>query len=259
MTFAQITGIGSGSPSFTQQPEKHLQSERNEDSAPQHLNQPPALQIDARLVDGAPDGAIRVPLKRGLVALVDPSDAARVLALAWHATSKASAPGVFYVHHTLRRTPGRKGKKGSFSLHRFVMGCELGDGKVVDHINGDTLDNRRVNLRITDKRGNATNVTRSKRQKLGGYKGVSWHPKAQKWQAQICAGEPRPNGKRKQLYLGLFTDPIEAARAYDREAIKRFGEFRALNFPEGWLGPQEPPALAADFTFLQADLGGVAR
>jgi hypothetical protein len=256
MTFEQKTGIGSGSPSFTPTRQKQLQSERNEDSAPQHFDQLPALQVDAGLAIGASSDAIRVPLKCGLVALVDAADAVRVLALAWHATSKASAPGVFYVHHTLRRTPGRKGKKGSLSLHRFVMGCELGDGKVVDHINGDTLDNRRANLRITDSRGNATNVTRSKRQKLGGYKGVSWHPKAQKWQAQICAGDVRPNGKRKQLYLGLFDDPVEAAKAYDREALLRFGEFRCLNFPDGWLGPQEPPVVAADFRFLQSEVRG---
>lgn len=174
---------------------------------------------------------VKVPLRCGQTALVDAADADRVLALQWHATRKKSAPGVFYVHHTWRVTSGRAGKKSSISLHRFVMGCEPGDGKVVDHLNGNPLDNRRANLRITDHRGNATNVTSSKHQKLGGYKGVSWHPRAKKWQAQIAAGAPRPNGKRRAIYLGLFTDPVVAAHAYDLAAIRHFGEFAYLNFP----------------------------
>jgi hypothetical protein len=107
-----------------------------------------------------------------------------------------------------------------------------GPGDIVDHVNGDTLDNRRANLRICSARENTTNVTSSKRQKLGGYKGVTWHPKGKKWEAGICCGELRPNGKRKRIYLGLFSDPKEAARAYDREAIKHFGAFASLNFPE---------------------------
>jgi hypothetical protein len=186
-----------------------------------------------------------------LVALVDTGDAERVAAFAWHAVTKKATPGRYYVQRTIRLTPGRSGRKGSVSLHRFVMGCEPGDGKLVDHRNGDGLDNRRHNLRVTDARGNATNVTKSKRQKQGGFKGVHWNRRAGKWQASICAGEVKPNGKRKQLYLGLFVNPVDAAKAYDREALKRFGEFGALNFPEGWYGPAEPPAVAGDFAFLQ--------
>lgn len=174
----------------------------------------------------------RIPVGRGLFALVDAEDAARVSALAWHTTSKLALPGVHYVQHTTRIGSGPGARKGSLALHRFIMGCTPGDGKVVDHINGQPLDNRRSNLRITDNRGNATNVTRSKRQKRGGYKGVSWNPAAGKWQASICAGEVKPNGKRRQLYLGCFVDPISAARAYDAAAREHFGEFASLNFPE---------------------------
>ena len=208
--------------------------------------------------DAEPIEAVRIPLPGGLFAIVDAADAERVQQFTWHAVTKKATPGIYYVQRTVRLTPGRKGKKGSISLHRFIMGCEPGDGKVVDHRFGNPLDNRRSNLRVTDTRGNSTNITSSKRQKLGGYKGVTWHPKAQKWQASICAGDLRPNGKRKQLYLGLFDDPVEAAKAYDREALLRFGEFRCLNFPEGWFGPKEPPAVSADLSFLQADLGGTA-
>jgi hypothetical protein len=196
---------------------------------------------------------VRVPLRGGLFALVDATDAERVLARKWRERRHKHAPTKVYAQCSYRED----GFKRNASLHRFVMGCTAGDGRIVDHINGDGLDNRRANLRITDHRGNATNVTRSKLQKRGGYKGVSWNPRAKKWQASICGGEVKANGKRRQLYLGVFTDPADAARAYDAAAIKLFGEFGCLNFPDGWFGPAEPPTVAATFAHLQADLGGV--
>lgn len=174
---------------------------------------------------------VSIPLGRGLFALVDAADAERVNGFTWHATSKKKHPGVHYAHHTTRIGSGAGARKGSMAMHRFIMGCEPGDGKVVDHRNGNPLDNRRENLRVTDARGNATNVTRSKQQKRGGYKGVSWHTGAGKWQASICAGALRPNGKRKQIYLGIFDDPVDAAKAYDAAALQHFGEFASLNFP----------------------------
>ncbi len=209
---------------------------------------------------------VRLPVGRGLFALVDAADIKRVSGLAWHATGKQSAPGVFYVQHSLRVGQGRKGRKDSVSLHRFIMGCERGDGKIVDHRNGNPLDNRRTNLRVTDARGNATNVTSSKLQKRGGFKGVSWSPAAKKWQASICAGPVRPNGKRKQIYIGIFIEAAAAAHAYDIAAIRHFGAFAKLNFPlipesawrpdPAWWGPQPPPSVASDFS-AAIGLGGI--
>lgn len=158
--------------------------------------------------------AKRVPLFEGFF-LVDEEDFERVSGFNW----RISKDG--YVIH------GRNND----SVHRMLMGCERHDGKLVDHRDGDPLNNQRYNLRVTDARGNATNVTSSSKQKAGGYKGVHWNKRAKKWQASICAGEVKANGKRRQLYLGVFEDPIAAARAYDAEAIKHFGEFASLNFP----------------------------
>jgi hypothetical protein len=177
----------------------------------------------------ASDGSLLIPLAGGVFAKIDAADLGHVRPHRWHTKRKLSQPGRIYAQFSIRLSPGRKGKRGSVVMHRFIVGATA--GIVVDHINGDTLDNRRVNLRVTNARGNATNITSSKNQKRGGFKGVSWNKNAGKWAAIICAGEVKPNGKRKQMHLGLFVDPVDAARAYDAEAIARFGEFASLNFP----------------------------
>lgn len=187
-------------------------------------------------------GAIAVPLGgTELVALVDAADAPRVLELRWHLKRAKKYPGRFYAQHTVRLTPGRNGKKANLVLHRFIFGEDA--PPLVDHKNGNGLDCRRDNMRAATTRQNSTNVTLSKQQKIGGYKGVSWNPRAKKWQTSICAGVVQPNGRRKLIYLGVFTDPAAAARAYDAAALLHFGEFACINFPSpqsGHLTTMEP-------------------
>jgi hypothetical protein len=93
----------------------------------------------------------------------------------------------------------------------------------VDHINHDTLDNRRANLREATTSQNKMNERRRK-DNTSGFKGVAWHKGRRKWCAHI--------GKdRVKYYLGYFLVVEDAARAYDAEARKRFGEFACVNFP----------------------------
>lgn len=171
----------------------------------------------------------RVPLPGGLVALVDDQDAERVLTHRWHTKRKSADPTKVYVQRTVRLEPGRRGRKTSLALHRFIL--DAPEGLFVDHRNGDPLDNRRENLRICTVRENSTNIVSSKNRKAGGFKGVSWNRNAGKWEAYIGAGAVGPNGRRRRMYLGLFADPADAARAYDAAAALHFGEFAALNFP----------------------------
>lgn len=169
----------------------------------------------------------RMQVGGGLFVLLDPEDFAAFGKHSWHANR--AHPRNLYPRRTIRLGRGRKAKKGSVFLHREIM--QAPKGVLVDHRDGNPLNCQRSNLRLCTARENSANVVRSKLQKNGGFKGVSWHPKAKKWQAQIAAGEPRANGKRKIVYLGLFTNPADAARAYDAAAVKAFGEFAALNFP----------------------------
>lgn len=102
-------------------------------------------------------------------------------------------------------------------MHRFIMGESH---KYIDHINGDTLDNRRKNLRVVT---NAQNSMNSRPRGNKKYKGVSYIGRGNKrWRAYICI-----DGKQKCLQT-YFTE-IEAAQAYNMAAKKYFGEYARLN------------------------------
>ena len=110
---------------------------------------------------------------------------------------------------------GRKdGLHGKF-LHRIVMGEP--EDLVVDHINGDPLDNRRENLRIVTVQQNSMNQTMRKTNKSG-VSGVCWHKGNGKWEATITY-------KYKQIYLGSFDTLEEATKARKDAEEEYFGEF----------------------------------
>jgi len=124
---------------------------------------------------------------------------------------------------------GPRGKKKWRRLYRVMLGIE--DPKVfIDHINGNTLDNRRSNLRVCSKAQNSWNTGNR-----GGdvpYKGVSIHtdPRVKPRQKPLYVVYIGAAGKRKNL--GYFDCPIEAAKAYDKKAREWHGEFARLNFPD---------------------------
>jgi hypothetical protein len=105
-------------------------------------------------------------------------------------------------------------------LHRLIM--DAPDGVLVDHINGDGLDNRRANLRLATHSQNQWNK-RKMENTTSRFVGVSFRENRGKWTAYIGVA-----GKR--IWLGNFDSEIEAARVYDEAAKKYRGEFARLNF-----------------------------
>jgi hypothetical protein len=108
-------------------------------------------------------------------------------------------------------------KKKRIYMHRVIM--KATSKQYCDHVNGNGLDNRRINLRLCTSSQNAANSKKS-RNTTSQYKGVCWHKQIKRWVAYI-----------QEDFLGSFKDEVEAAKEYDRVARQRFGEFAKTNFP----------------------------
>lgn len=126
--------------------------------------------------------------------------------------------------YVVRRIGGRS-KPHMQLLHRVILG--LTNPKIEgDHRSGDGLDNRRQNLRRATRVQNCRNGKR-RRNGTSIYRGVSWDSERRQWTASI-----RRKDRKGRESLGRFAGEVAAARAYDKEAGKRYGEFARLNFPE---------------------------
>lgn len=120
-------------------------------------------------------------------------------------------------HRNLRLTPQGYAIIGTRLLHRIL----LPEAKLVDHRNGDKLDNRLTNLRAVTQSQNSAN-SNAHRDGSSQYKGVSWDRNSGRWNTRIM--------KEGVVYrLGLFTDEHAAAAAYDTAALALFGEFARTN------------------------------
>lgn len=155
-------------------------------------------------------------LPTGEKVIFDYADLDKIEPHSWSATRNKT-------NHVYARTAiwGINGKKKQkhIRMHRLIMNAPT--GVHVDHINGNTLDNRKQNLRFCDDRNNQRNA-KSRAASSSKYKGVSWHIRDKKWVAQIRL----ENGLK---YLESFKEEDEAADAYNNAAILFFGEFARLN------------------------------
>ena len=104
-------------------------------------------------------------------------------------------------------------------LHRFLL--DAPKDFFVDHINGDTLDNRKANLRLCNNQQNGCN-SKLRSNNTSGYKGVHFSKKENKWISAIMCN-------RKHYRQGCFHSKKEAALAYNKAAVKYHGEFARIN------------------------------
>ena len=169
-----------------------------------------------------------IPLTQDLSSLVSEEDADWLRQFRWHAVKfgTKARPLVYAA-----RNAKIDGAWKLLLMHRALLGAPR--GFVVDHINHDGLDNRRVNLRLCTQRENMKNA-RSGSNKTG-FRGVS-RTSPNRFTACIHA-----NGRSK--YLGCFETPEAAAAAYDAAATEQFGEFAQPNFPTTFarIGQEQAP------------------
>lgn len=153
-------------------------------------------------------------LNNGYKTIVDEMDYLTFSKHKWHARESR---GKVYACRAIYNN----GEQKILRLSREVLGNYL--KLEVDHINGDTLDNRMINLREANRSQNMANM---RNHNPSGFKGIT--PIQNKWRAQICF-------KYRKISLGTFETKEQAAKAYDCAARKYFGEFAHTNFQKGEL------------------------
>lgn len=156
----------------------------------------------------------RIPLTRGLTALVDDEDAPRVLARRWHIRRDKLGRWIAVSGDYVKTRRVR-----SYRLHTFVLGVRANTH--VHFLNDNPLDCRRENMSVR------TISARQQGHKIptgaSGYRGVSLDKRVNLYRAYITV-------EGRQKWLGYFEDATEAARVYDRAARALFGPLALVNF-----------------------------
>lgn len=151
----------------------------------------------------------KIQLTKGYEALVDDEDFEYLSQFKWYPT--VNGCGKLYV------SSHSKTNRAKVYMHRMIL--KPPDGLFVDHVDGNTFNNQRSNLRICSRRENGRNRGKQK-DNTSGYKGVSWDTWG--WKAYINTG-----GRNKNL--GRFKDKDDAARAYNKAALEYHGEYAYQN------------------------------
>lgn len=156
--------------------------------------------------------------RNNIKVLVDDEDIELVEQFSWYA---------FHVHgknlwYALSHFDNPEtGKKSQVRMHRLILKPSM--GMLVDHVNGDGLDNRRSNLRVASYGQNARN-RHSFPNNTSGYRGVTFNRAKRKWDAFISI-----DGRNHRV--GRSKDVEVAARLYDTAAREHYGDFATFNFP----------------------------
>ncbi len=159
----------------------------------------------------------KIYLGQGKFTIVEPPDYYRFGSFRWYLRGNGTQ---FYALTNCIVGPMRT---TVLALHRIIMNAPA--GLLVDHQNGNGLDNRRANLRLATHSQNLCNSRINKSNCSSQFRGVSLFRRRGVWSARIKI-------RGKSIFLGYFDNEIDAAKAYDRAAIKYHGEFARLNFSE---------------------------
>ena len=153
----------------------------------------------------------KIKLTRGRYVIVDNSLFDELNKLKWYYSSSGYA---------MRDIKIKGQKRQAILMHRQIVNAPL--NFVVDHIDGNKLNNIKSNLRIVTQHENQINRKYLNKNNNSGYRGVGWHPETGKWRARIMVNY-------QEKHLGLFITKEKAAFARKQATQKYFGEFAYLN------------------------------
>lgn len=146
----------------------------------------------------------RIPLTQGKFAIVDDEDYEGLMQWKWYAQ---------------RNRPARLENNKTVFMYRVIN--KTPDGMYTDHINGNPLDNQKINLRSVTYVQNSVN-RKGRTNTFSKYKGVYWCKKRKKWVARLISN-------KKTIFFSRFKSEILAAKAYNKAAIELHGEYARLN------------------------------
>ena len=181
----------------------------------------------------------RIPVGKRLFALVDDEDFVYLSHHTWRAESKN------YVRRHVPRKYEDTMKVAIF--HRVIAGAS--GSEIVDHIDGNPLNNQRVNLRLCTFQQNLWNKQQPSKSRSG-YYGVGWNKKVSKWNASF---KGMKSGKPKVMHIGYFKTTKEAAIAYDEVILRERKEFARTNILPNPYPSKHPPR--TDINVLAMKLG----
>ncbi len=157
----------------------------------------------------------KIKLNKNKFALVDDADFNYLNQFCWRINTSKDQ----FCIYAMRRTQ-KNNKVTRILMHREILNAPA--YKQVDHIDGNTLNNQRNNLRLATMSQNLANQRKTRG--ISRYKGVSYNKKARKFEAYVTC-------KGIRHYLGLFISEEDAAKSRDIKAFELYGTFARLNFP----------------------------
>lgn len=154
--------------------------------------------------------------------LVDDEDYEELIKYKWGITKIGQ---MYYARRDARKSENFG--KYAILIHKQILNL-FDKASVIDHIDHNGLNNQKNNLRICTRMQNCRNRRIENLRTINStskHKGVGWNKRNRKWRARIVVN-------KKDMHIGFFKNELEAAKAYDKTALKYFGEFACLNFPE---------------------------
>lgn len=159
----------------------------------------------------------KIKISSGYECILDDDDYDKFSKFNWFASKKRSG---IYVYRSQRYGIRKENKRLTIYLHREIMNAKKYD--YVDHINGNTLDNRKQNLRICTNEQNLHNSKKTNKECTSKFKGVCWDKSKKKWLVSITIN-------KKHKFIGRYDSELEAAEIYNKHATLIYGEFAKLN------------------------------